>query len=120
MCSAHVENGNMSLHTHGIRNKILRIMLLSLITLIIAYMIPVIFYRTLSGLGQYSPDMLDPLVTVEIQHPDGTAEHYSGHEFCFHAYGIVQSTAEAPVSPDEALKKADTEMYRHKHESRET
>ena len=90
-------------------------MLLSLITLIIAYMIPVIFYRTLSGLDQYSPDMLDSSVTVEIQHPDGTAEHYSGHEFpavsrgdiltasiplpdnipvkdpafCFHVYGSV-------------------------------
>lgn len=74
-------------------------MLLSLLTIIIAYMIPVAFYETVSGLSGYSPDMLDSSITVEIQHPDGITDSYQSNSFPVVNRGDVL-TARIPL-PDQ-------------------
>lgn len=61
--------------------RIQKIMLFSLITLIIAYMIPVFFYNSISGLACYSTNMLDSAMTVQIQHPDGSTDSYDSNIF---------------------------------------
>jgi len=81
------------------KKKIISIMLLSLLTIIIAYMIPVAFYETVSGLSGYSPDMLDSSITVEIQHPDGITDSYQSNSFPVVNRGDVL-TARIPL-PDQ-------------------
>ncbi|MCH4191578.1 MAG: GGDEF domain-containing protein [Butyrivibrio sp.] len=81
------------------KKKIISIMLLSLLTIVIAYMLPIAFYATVSGLNAYSPDMLDSFITVEIQHPDGTTDSYQSNSFPVVNRGDVL-TARIPL-PDQ-------------------